>query len=59
MSVEDEWSRNTAFGLEAATPETTVTNTTIWGIDGEEVSRLRSKMLRTHHICSVITRNFC
>jgi len=27
MSAEDEWSRNTAYGLEAAIPKTTVTTT--------------------------------
>ena len=34
MSAEDEWSRITAYGLEAATPKTTVTAT--WGIYGGE-----------------------
>jgi len=34
MSAEDEWSRNTAYVLEAATPQTTVTTT--WGMYGGE-----------------------
>jgi len=37
MYVEDTGNRSTTCGLEAGTPETAVTTTTIWTFGGEEV----------------------
>ena len=37
MYSEDTGNRSTAYGLEAGTPETAATTTTIWTFGGEEV----------------------